>query len=109
MRAFVSGQIGVDKGPYLNAVQQIAKQNGIDLVVCHLGQMMYHEAPDVPRGRILNLPITRLNTLRRAVFKDREIFCRQIVNRAVSFVGDRDVERDQVDAYTDRFVLCFSG
>src|SRR5688572_13082212 len=32
--------------------------------------MMYQEAPDVPAGRILNLPITRLNTLRRAVFKE---------------------------------------
>jgi hypothetical protein len=32
--------------------------------------MMYHEAPDVPPGRILNLPITRLNTLRRSVFKE---------------------------------------
>jgi adenylate kinase len=70
MRAFVSGQIGVDKGPYLNAVQEIAKKNGIDLAVCHLGQMMYAEAPDVPQGRILNLPITRLNSLRRAAFKE---------------------------------------
>jgi len=32
--------------------------------------MMYQEALDVPAGRILNLPITRLNTLRRAVFKE---------------------------------------
>jgi len=70
MRAFVSGQIGVDKGPYLNAVQETARKNGIDLVVCHLGNMMYAEAPDVPAGRILNLPITRLNTLRRAAFKE---------------------------------------
>ena len=31
---------------------------------------MYAEAPDVPAGRILNLPITRLNALRRAVFKE---------------------------------------
>jgi adenylate kinase len=70
MRAFVTGQIGVDKGPYLNAVQEMARKNGKDLVVCHLGQMMYAEAPDVPKGRILNLPITRLNTLRRAAFKE---------------------------------------
>jgi len=70
MRAFVSGQIGVDKGQYLNLVQKTARDNGIDLAVCHLGQMMYAEAPDVPQGRILNLPITRLNTLRRAAFKE---------------------------------------
>src|ERR1043165_7591512 len=70
MRAFVTGQVGVDKGPYLEAVKKEARQNGIDLEVCHVGRMMYSEAPDVPKGRILNLPISRLNTLRRAVFKE---------------------------------------
>ncbi len=70
MRAIVTGQVGVEKGPYLEAVQQHAKERGIDLEVCHVGQMMYREAPDVPKGRILNLPISRLNTLRRAVFKE---------------------------------------
>lgn len=70
MRAFVSGQIGVDKGSYLNAVAQLARESGQDLVVCHLGEIMYAEAADVPRGRILNLPITRLNSLRRAAFKE---------------------------------------
>lgn len=70
MRAFVSGQIGVDKGRYLDKVAATARSNGIDMVVCHLGEMMYAEALDVPRGRILNLPITRLNTLRRAAFKE---------------------------------------
>ena len=70
MRAFVTGQVGVDKGPYLEAVKEQARKNGIDLEVCHVGRMMYQEAPDVPKGRILNLPITRLNTLRRAVFKE---------------------------------------
>jgi adenylate kinase len=70
MRAIVTGQVGVDKGPYLEAVRQAAIKAGHDLEVCHVGKMMYHEAPDVPAGRILNLPITRLNTLRRAVFKE---------------------------------------
>src|SRR3954465_936069 len=70
MRAIVTGQVGVDKGPYLEAVQKAAIQAGHDLVVCHVGKMMYEEAPDVPKGRILNLPISRLNTLRRAVFKE---------------------------------------
>ena len=70
MRAIVTGQVGVDKGPYLQAVQAEARRNGFDLVVCHVGQMMYAEAPDVPAGRILNLPINRLNSLRRAVFKE---------------------------------------
>ena len=70
MRAFVTGQIGVDKGPYLAAVKEMAANNGHELEICHIGKMMYDEAPDVPAGRILNLPITRLNTLRRAVFKE---------------------------------------
>ena len=68
MRAIVTGQVGVDKGPYLEAVQTRAREAGIDLALCNVGQMMYDEAPDVPKGRILNLPITRLNSLRRAVF-----------------------------------------
>jgi adenylate kinase len=70
MRAIVTGQVGVEKGPYLEAVKQAAIEAGHDLEVCHVGKMMYQEAPDVPAGRILNLPITRLNTLRRAVFKE---------------------------------------
>ncbi len=70
MRAIVTGQVGVDKGPYLEAVQEHARQAGYDLEVCHVGRMMYAEAPDVPPGRILNLPITRLNALRRAVFRE---------------------------------------
>src|SRR5580704_9515544 len=70
MRAIVTGQVGVDKGPYLEAVKAAAIKAGHDLEVCHVGKMMYAEAPDVPAGRILNLPITRLNTLRRAVFKE---------------------------------------
>jgi len=70
MRTIVTGQVGVDKGPYLDALKKMAKDNGHDLEVYHVGRMMYAEAPDVPAGRILNLPITRLNTLRRAVFKE---------------------------------------
>jgi adenylate kinase len=70
MRALVTGQVGVDKGPYLDQVKALAQQRGLDLEVCHVGRMMYREAPDVPAGRILNLPITRLNSLRRAVFKE---------------------------------------
>ncbi len=64
----MTGQVGVEKKPYLDAVQKKAKEAGHDLVVCHVGDMMYDEAPDVPAGRILNLPITRLNSLRRAAF-----------------------------------------
>ncbi|HEV8379264.1 MAG TPA: hypothetical protein VGP99_10470, partial [Tepidisphaeraceae bacterium] len=66
----ITGQVGVDKGPYLEGVEELARGAGHQLQVYHVGKMMYQEAPDVPVGRILNLPITRLNTLRRAVFKE---------------------------------------
>jgi adenylate kinase len=62
--------VGVDKGPYLEALKAEALRKGHDVEVCHVGQMMYAEAPDVPAGRILNLPISRLNALRRSVFKE---------------------------------------
>ncbi|HEX8523677.1 MAG TPA: AAA family ATPase [Tepidisphaeraceae bacterium] len=70
MRAIVTGQVGIDKTPYLEAVQRQAREQGQDLAVFHVGKMMYEEAPDVPKGRILNIPISRLNSLRRAVFKE---------------------------------------
>ncbi len=77
MRVIVTGQVGVDKGPYLDRLGELARSNGHDLRVLHVGKMMYAEAPDVPAGRILNLPITRLNALRRAVFKEIERFSNQ--------------------------------
>src|SRR4030081_962638 len=70
MRAIVTGQVGVDKGPFLESLRTLALQHGHDLKVCHVGKMMYQEAPDVPPGRILNLPINPPTTLRRAVFKE---------------------------------------
>jgi adenylate kinase len=70
MRVVITGQVGVDKGPYLEQLEDMARRNGQALKVFHVGRMMYEEAPDVPAGRILNLPISRLNTLRRAVFKE---------------------------------------
>jgi adenylate kinase len=70
MRVIITGQVGVDKGPYLEQVEALAGNAGQKLKVFHVGRMMYAEAPDVPEGRILNLPIGRLNTLRRAVFKE---------------------------------------
>ncbi len=48
MRAIVTGQVGVNKGPYLEAVKTAAVNAGHDLVVCHVGQMMYAEAPMFP-------------------------------------------------------------
>jgi adenylate kinase len=70
MRAVVTGQIGVDKKPYLKAVADLGGARGTKIDLFHLGDLMYREAPDVRPGRILDLPLSRLTTLRRAAFKD---------------------------------------
>ncbi|MFG0305087.1 MAG: ATP-binding protein [Phycisphaerales bacterium JB040] len=70
MRAIVTGQVGMDKKPYLEAVAAFAGQQGETLDLYHVGDVMYQEAPDVRPGRILDLPLSRLNSLRRAAVKD---------------------------------------
>jgi adenylate kinase len=70
MRAVVTGQIGMDKKRYLDAVVRLAGERGGRIEVFHLGDMMYAEAPDVRPGRILDLPLSRLTALRRAAFRD---------------------------------------
>ena len=70
MRAIVTGQVGMDKKPYLDAVAKFAGQQGETLQVYHVGDIMYKEGADVRPGKILDLPLSRLNSLRRAAFKD---------------------------------------
>ncbi len=70
MRIVVTGQIGLDKKQYLEETAAIARAQGEALQLYHIGDMMYREAADVPAGRILDLPLARLNSLRRAVFRD---------------------------------------
>jgi adenylate kinase len=70
MRIVVTGQIGLNKKEYLEQVAAIARAQGESLRTYHIGDMMYREAADVPAGRILDLPLSRLNSLRRAVFRD---------------------------------------
>lgn len=67
MRAIVTGQVGMDKRPFLDAVAQAVQDRGESISMFHVGELMYAEAPDVPRGRILNLPLSRLQALRRSV------------------------------------------
>jgi len=76
MRIVVSGQVGIDKKPFLDRVVRIGRADGYDLTVCNVGQMMYAEAPDVAPGKILDLPLSRLTSLRRSVFKDILTACR---------------------------------
>ena len=70
MRTIVTGQIGMHKKPYLDAVADLVGRRGGRIEVFHIGNLMYAEAPDIRAGRILDLPLSRLNALRRAVFKD---------------------------------------
>jgi len=69
-RVVITGQVGVDKTPFLLSVADLAIQRGYDVTLCNVGEMMYADAPDVVSGRILDLPLGRLNSLRRAVFKE---------------------------------------
>ncbi len=70
MRALVTGQVGMNKKPYLEAVAELTAHHGGRLALFHVGDLMYAEAPDIRPGRILDLPLSRLTALRRAVFKD---------------------------------------
>ncbi|KPK86716.1 MAG: hypothetical protein AMJ81_00575 [Phycisphaerae bacterium SM23_33] len=60
----------MDKAEFLEAVAAAGRRWGCAVELFHVGQRMYAEAPDVAAGRILDLPLSRLNLLRRSVFKD---------------------------------------
>jgi adenylate kinase len=89
MKVVVTGQVGLDKKPFLARVVEMARAEGFDPAVANIGTMMYREAPDVAGGRILDLPLSRLNGLRRSVFKDVLALCQArrdvIVNTHATF------------------------
>ncbi|MBN1391179.1 MAG: AAA family ATPase, partial [Sedimentisphaerales bacterium] len=66
----VTGMVGIDKKSYLQQVCQFAAGKGKKVLLCNVGEMMYAEAPDIPNGKILDIPMKRLNSLRRSAFKD---------------------------------------
>ena len=70
MIVVVTGMVGVDKKSYLENVCQLAAEEGNDVLLCNVGDQMYAEAPDIPPGKILDIPMKRLSSLRRSVFKD---------------------------------------
>ena len=70
MRALVTGQVGMDKKDYLQSVVDFAGAQGEAVKLYNIGDLMYDEARDVRAGRILDLPWSRLTSLRRAAFKD---------------------------------------
>jgi hypothetical protein len=52
--------------------------------LCSVGDMMYAEAPDVPPGKILDISLKRLASLRRSVFKDIIIRAGQVPHLIVN-------------------------
>jgi adenylate kinase len=70
MIVVVTGMVGIDKKSYLQDVCQFAAEKQKNVLLCNVGDMMYAEAPDVPPGKILDIPMKRLSSLRRSVFKD---------------------------------------
>ena len=70
MIVVVTGMVGVDKKSYLEKVCQLAAERGQETLLCNVGEAMYAEAPDIPPGKILDIPMKRLSSLRRSVFKD---------------------------------------
>ena len=89
MKAVVTGQVGLDKRPYLQQVVDLARQAGHAVELLNVGEMMYAEAPDIAPGRILDLSLGRLTSLRRAVFKDIITACERhenvIINTHAAF------------------------
>lgn len=70
MRAIVTGQVGMDKKSYLERVVRFAGERGERIDLYNIGDRMYREARDVKPGRILDLPLSRLHSIRRAAMKD---------------------------------------
>jgi adenylate kinase len=70
MIVVVTGMVGLDKKTYLQRVCQFAADRGKEVLLCNVGDMMYAEASDIPQGKILDITMKRLNSLRRSVFKD---------------------------------------
>jgi adenylate kinase len=62
--------VGIDKKQYLQGVCKYAGEQHINMKQFNVGDRMYKEAPDIPPGKILDVPMQRLNSLRRSVFKD---------------------------------------
>jgi adenylate kinase len=70
MIVVVTGMVGLDKKSYLVKACRLAEDMGHQVTLCNVGDMMYSEAADIGRGKILDIPLKRLHQLRRSVFKD---------------------------------------
>ena len=114
MRVILTGQVGMDKKPFLEEVAAFAGQQGEPIHVYHIGDLMYAEARDVKPGRILDLPLSRLNSLRRAAFKDAIALSRDqknvIVNTHATFRWRHGLfsafDFDQIRAFKPDLFVC---
>jgi adenylate kinase len=84
MIVVVTGMVGVDKKSYLQKVCQFASQGSKEVLLCNVGDQMYAEAPDIPPGKILDIPMKRLSSLRRSVFKDIIAKAKKVPNLIVN-------------------------
>ncbi len=76
--------VGLDKKSYLQEVCRLAQQNSREVLLYNVGDMMYAEAPDIPPGKILDISLKRLHSLRRSIFKDIIAKARQAPNLIVN-------------------------
>lgn len=114
MRTIITGQVGMDKKQYIKAVVRASGERGTNILAYHVGDMMYAEAPDVRPGRILDLPISRLHSLRRAAFKDIMSQSRDeeniIVNTHATFRWRHGLfsafDFDQIKALEPDMIIC---
>ena len=80
----VTGMVGLDKKSYLENAAGFCAENGKDVTICNIGDLMYAEAPDISAGRILDISLKRLGGLRRSVFKDIIAKSKKIENLIVN-------------------------
>ena len=114
MRAIVTGQVGMDKKDYLQRVVRFAGEQGEDVTLYNVGDMMYDEAPDVRPGRILDLQLSRLNALRRAaikdIIKDSQDKANILVNTHATFRWRHGLfsafDFDQIEALQPDLLIC---
>ena len=70
MRVICTGQSGLNKDEPLDEVSALAQKDGKEVKVYHVGDLMYKRGRNITPGKILNLPLRELNTLRGLVFRD---------------------------------------
>lgn len=70
MIVVVTGMVGIDKKRYLEEVVAFCKKKGKDVRLFNVGDMMYAEDPAIPTGRILDLSLKHLKSLRRSIIRD---------------------------------------